>query len=147
MGLTYKNIIVAIDGSDEADWAFKKAIEVTKRNKAALHILHIYELRAYPSDAASIKERAEKFGNQLLGEYLQKAKDAGLENVSTVLEFGSPKVDVSKKAEKKIKADLIICGKTGLNSVEHMFIGSVSENIVRSAHCDVLVVKTQKDTE
>ena len=147
MGLTYKNIIVAIDGSDEGEWAFKKAIEVTKRNHAALHIVHIYELRAYPSDALSIKERAEKFGNQLLEDYLQKAKEAGLDHVSTFLEFGSPKVEITKKAENKIKADLIICGKTGLNAVEHMFIGSVSENIVRSAHCDVLVVKTNKETE
>ena len=144
MSLTYKNIIVAIDGSDEAEWAFKKAIEVAKRNHATLHIVHIYELRVYPSDAASIKERAEKFGKQLLEKYLQKAKEAGLENVSTILEFGSPKADITKKAEKKIKADLIICGKTGLNAVEQMFIGSVSENIVRSAHCDVLVVKTNK---
>lgn len=147
MGLTYKNIIVAIDGSDEGEWAFKKAIEVTKRNHAALHIVHIYELRAYPSDAATIKERAEKFGTQLLEEYLHKAKEAGLDDVSIFLEYGSPKADITKKAEKKIKADLIICGKTGLNAVEHMFIGSVSENIVRSAHCDVLVVKTNKEIE
>lgn len=147
MSLTYKNIIVAVDGSDEADWAFKKAIEITKRNDAELHIVHIYELRVYPSDAASIKERAEKFGNELLQRYLQKAKEAGLQKVSTLLEFGSPKAVITKKAKKMIKADLIICGKTGLNAVEHMFIGSVSENIARSAHCDVLIVKTQKNEE
>jgi len=147
MSLIYKNILVAIDGSDEAEQAFKKAIEVTKRNDAKLNIVHIHELRVYPSDAASLQERAEKFGKELLEKYLQMAKDAGIQNVSTLLEFGSPKVAITKKAEKKIKADLIICGKTGLNAVEHMFIGSVSENIARSAHCDVLVVRTQKDEE
>ncbi len=147
MSLTYKNILVAIDGSEESKQALKKAIEVTKRNNAMLHIVYIHEIRVYPSDAASIHERGEKIGHGLLESYLQMAKDAGLQNVSTLLEFGSPKVDITKKAEKKIKADLIICGKTGLSAVEHLLIGSVSENIVRSAHCDVLVVKTQKEED
>jgi nucleotide-binding universal stress UspA family protein len=36
MGLKYQKILVAIDGSKEADWAFKKGIEIAKRNDATL---------------------------------------------------------------------------------------------------------------
>lgn len=147
MGLTYKNIIVAVDGSEEAEWAFKKGIEITKRNQADLHIVHVVELRPYPADAASIKARAEKFGAELLEKYKKMALDQGLQNVDMVLEFGSPKVAITKKAAKAIEADLIICGATGLYAVERLFIGSVSENITRSANCDVLVVRTPKDAE
>lgn len=147
MGLTYRNIIVAVDGSEEAEWAFKKSIEITKRNNAELHLVHILELRSYPADAESIKTRAEKYGNELLAKYKQMALEQGLENVDTILEIGSPKVTITKKVAKKIKADLIICGATGLYAVERLFIGSVSENITRSANCDVLIVRTQKDEE
>lgn len=147
MSLTYKNIIVAIDGSEESEWAIKKAVEITKRNNADLHLVHIIELRAYPADAASIKNRAEKFGTDLLEKYKKMVRDLGIERVNTLLEFGSPKIDITKKAANKIEADLIICGKTGLSAVEHLFIGSVSENIIRSANCDVLIIKTQKNDD
>ena len=50
-----------------------------------------------------------------------------------------------ERFSKKIQADLIICGATGLNAVERFLIGSVSENIVRSAKCDVLVIRTPED--
>ncbi|MFL6558690.1 MAG: universal stress protein, partial [Bacillus sp. (in: firmicutes)] len=48
---------------------------------------------------------------------------------------------------KKHNVDLILCGATGLNVVERFFIGSVSEHITRYASCDVLIVRTEKDSE
>ncbi|QED46539.1 universal stress protein [Cytobacillus dafuensis] len=147
MNLTYKNIIVAIDGSEEAEWAFKKAVEITKRNDAELHLVHILEIRTYPSDAASIKQRAEKRGIELLDRFKKMALEQGLQKVDTIVEFGSPKVTITKKVAPKIEADLIICGATGLYAVERLLIGSVSENITRSANCDVLVIRTQKNEE
>lgn len=147
MSLSYHNIIVAIDGSEEAEWALKKAVEITKRNDAKLHLVHVLEIRTYPADAESIKKRAEKFGTDLLDKFKKMALELGLEKVNTLMEFGSPKVAITKKIAKKIEADLIICGKTGLNAVEHLFIGSVSENIARSANCDVLIIKKEKNDD
>ena len=49
---------------------------------------------------------------------------------------------ITKDVAEKTVADLIVCGATGLNAVERFLIGSVSESIVRSAKCDVLVVRT-----
>ncbi|HHQ0107144.1 TPA: universal stress protein, partial [Listeria monocytogenes] len=40
-------------------------------------------------------------------------------------------------------ADLIMCGATGLNAVERLLIGSVSEYIIRHSPCDVLVVRNE----
>jgi len=45
-----------------------------------------------------------------------------------------------KEPTSLVEADLIICGGTGHNAVERFLIVSVSEAIVRSAKCDVLVV-------
>ena len=36
-------------------------------------------------------------------------------------------------------------GATGLNAVERLFIGSVSEYVIRHAPCDVLIVRTDLD--
>ncbi|MEJ9371041.1 universal stress protein, partial [Schinkia azotoformans] len=41
MSLTYKNILIAIDGSKEAEKAFKKALAIAKINDAKLFITHV----------------------------------------------------------------------------------------------------------
>ena len=57
------------------------------------------------------------------------------------IEYGSPKIKVPRDIAENFRADLIVCGATGLNAVERFLIGSVSESITRHAKCDVLVVR------
>jgi nucleotide-binding universal stress UspA family protein len=148
MGLEYKKILVAIDGSQEADWAFKKSIDIAKRNNAKLLLAHVIDTRTFATVEAydrTIAERADKFASELLENYQKTAVNAGVKDVDYVIEFGSPKVRIPKDIAKKNDIDLIICGATGLNAVERFFIGSVSEHITRYAPCDVLVIRTEKE--
>lgn len=148
MPLQYRQILVAVDGSKESEWAFKKAIAIADRNNATLNLVNIIDTRSYAAVEAydrSIAERAQAFAVELLEEYKEKAEAKGIENVKIIVEYGSPKTMISKDLSKRIKADLIICGATGLNAVERFLIGSVSENIVRSAKCDVLVIRTPEE--
>jgi nucleotide-binding universal stress UspA family protein len=148
MALYYKNILVAVDGSKEAAWAFKKAIEIAKRNDAKLVMTHIIDLRTFATVEAydrTISERANQFATELMESYKQQAMGAGITNVSYEIDYGSPKVKIAKDVAKKYNADLIICGATGMNAMERFFIGSVSEHITRYASCDVLVVRTDQD--
>ncbi|MFS0574861.1 universal stress protein [Sporosarcina sp. 179-K 3D1 HS] len=148
MTLVYKQIIVAVDGSKESEWAFKKAVAIADRNEATLNLVNIIDTRSYAAVEAydrSIAERAQKFAEELLAEYKAEAEKAGIKNVNTTVEYGSPKTMISRDLSTKVKADLIICGATGLNKVERFLIGSVSENIVRSAKCDVLVIRTPEE--
>jgi nucleotide-binding universal stress UspA family protein len=145
MTLVYKQIVVAVDGSKESEWAFKKAVAIADRNEATLNLINIIDTRSYAAVEAydrSIAERAQKFAEELLNNYKLEAEKAGLQHVNVMVEYGSPKTMISKDISKKLSADLIICGATGLNAVERFLIGSVSENIVRSAKCDVLVIRT-----
>ncbi|WP_141432023.1 universal stress protein [Bacillus sp. 03113] len=148
MGLHYQKILVAIDGSKEAEWAFRKAIEVAKRNQARMVITHIIDVRTFATVEAydrTIAERAEHFAKELLENYKQEAIEAGIHDVEYEIDYGSPKVKIPKEIAKKHQVDLIICGATGMNAVERFIIGSVSEHITRYAPCDVLVVRTKKD--
>ncbi|MBO8441671.1 MAG: universal stress protein, partial [Firmicutes bacterium] len=43
--------------------------------------------------------------------------------------------------------DLIMIGATGLNAVERILIGSVTEYVTRTAQCDVLVVRTDLENK
>ncbi|PLR83731.1 universal stress protein UspA [Bacillus canaveralius] len=147
MKLAYKNILVAVDGSKEAEWAYKKAIEIAKRNNASLVLSHIIDTRTFATVEAydrAIAERAQLFAEELLKNYQQRALDASITDVKYEIDYGSPKVKIPKDVAKKHQVDLIICGATGLNAVERFLIGSVSEHITRYAACDVLVVRTEK---
>ena len=142
----YKNIVVAVDGSKEAEYAFRKSIDVAKRNEGStLNLVNVIDTRSFAAIEAydrSIAERAQKFSEELLDGYKKQAIAEGIENVNVVIEYGSPKNIITKELSKVVEADLIICGATGLNAVERFLIGSVSEAIVRSATCDVLVIRT-----
>lgn len=148
MALKYQNILVAIDGSKEAEWAFKKGIEIAKRDDANLILTHVIDTRTFAMVEAydrTIAEKADTLATELLENYKDTASKAGVANVQYEIEFGSPKVRIPKDIAKKHNVDLIICGATGMNVVERFFIGSVSEHIARYAHCDVLIIRTEKD--
>ncbi|TWE05211.1 nucleotide-binding universal stress UspA family protein [Neobacillus bataviensis] len=139
----YKSIVVAVDGSKEAEYAFHKSIDVAKRNKNSnLNIVNIFNTRSFEAYERSTVERAQRASEELVNAYKLEAKAEGVTNVKAVVEYGSPKTIITKEIADFVEADLIICGATGLNAVERYLIGSVSGSIVRSATCDVLVVRT-----
>src|SRR5699024_12826630 len=87
----------------------------------------------------SLSERAEKYAKDILDEYEQTAKDAGVVNTKTVMKYGSPKVAIAKEIAHEEEADLIIVESTGLNAVDRFWIGSLSESIVRYTTCAVII--------
>lgn len=142
--MNYKNIIVAIDGSEASAKAFEKAVQVTKQNDARLILTHVVDSRTFATAEAydrTLAERAEEYATETLDHFYKKAEAAELTNLARVIEYGSPKVKIAQDIAEEYAADLIICGATGLNAVERFLIGSVSENIVRQAACDVLIVR------
>lgn len=146
----YQNILVAIDGSQASLRAFKKAILVSKRNDSNLIIAHVVDTKTISTAETydqSMINQSETYATKLLNDYKKQAEKAGLNDVRTHIDYGSPKVRIPKKIAKAFDVDLIICGATGLNAVERFLIGSVSENIVRHAPCDVLVVRSDEDEE
>ncbi|WP_018921731.1 universal stress protein [Salsuginibacillus kocurii] len=140
----YNTVLVAVDGSEEAKTAFKKACQVAINNESSLIIAHIIDTRTFATIEQydrTIVSRAETHGKDMLDGYKQQAEEKGIKDVKTVVDFGSPKVKIPKDLTKRYEVDLLITGATGLNYVERMLIGSVSEAITRHANCDVLIVR------
>ncbi len=140
----YKNIVIAVDGSEASEKAFNKSLSIAKRNQARLIIAHVVDSRTFATVEAydrTLAERAEEHAKELVDSFVENAKEAGVENIVRRVEYGSPKVKIAKNIATTFEADLIICGATGMNAVERFLIGSVSESITRYANCDVLVVR------
>lgn len=146
----YHRILAPIDGSEEAELAFKKAVHVAKRNQAKLIITHVIDTRALQTMNGPDNHYDDELVQQakrVLREYENYASQVGLKDVETVIDYGSPKVQIAKELAEKHQIDLIMVGATGLNAVERLFIGSVSEYVIRNAPCDVLVVRTDLDNQ
>ncbi|MCM3215081.1 universal stress protein [Niallia taxi] len=144
MGLAYKKIIVAVDGSEQGEKAFEKAVSIAVENDAELILAHVIDTRSFATVAAfdqSVASKADEFAKELMDKYTRRAEQAGLSDVEKAIEFGSPRAVIPREIAEKYNADLIICGATGLNTVERFIIGSVSEGIARNAPCDVLIVR------
>lgn len=146
----YKHILVAVDGSDESELAFEKAVNVAKRNQSTLFLAHIIDTRAFQSISSfddELAEQATELAKQTLAELAAKAQRNGVANVEQIVEYGAPKGILARQLPDEFDIDLIMVGATGLNAVERLLIGSVSEYIIRHAHCDVLVVRTGLDNK
>ncbi|KRM72919.1 universal stress protein family [Lacticaseibacillus brantae DSM 23927] len=146
----YEHILVAIDGSYESELAFKKAIAVAKRNSAELYLIHIVDTRAFQNvssfDSAMV-EQVTATAKKTMDDYVAQAKAAGLDNVNYSIEYGAPKTIIARDVPKAHNIDLIMIGATGLNAVERLLIGSVTEYVTRNALCDVLVVRTDLNNQ
>ena len=140
----YQNIMVAIDGSPEADLAFIKAIHIAHRNQARLSLVHVVDTRALQSVTTfdgQIYEQLQEDAARMMDEYDTRAREAGLKDIKTIIEFGNPKPLLASQIPETEGIDLILVGATGLNAFERIMIGSSSEYILRHTNVDLLVVR------
>ena len=85
MSQTYENIMVAIDGSHEAELAFEKGVNVSLRNGSKLTIAHVIDTRALQSVStfdAEVYEALQKEATELLQGYKERALNVGVKKCS-----------------------------------------------------------------
>ncbi|MHC5268896.1 universal stress protein [Enterococcus sp. LJL98] len=145
MEQTYKKILVGIDGSEHAKAAFKKAVEVARRNAGEVFVAAVVEQQVPLMMGASafgdsyIEEESRR-ANLLLDECLAYGETVDFTNIKKVLTFGQAKSMLAIELPREHQIDLVMVGQSGLNAVEKMMVGSVASYVIRKAPCDVLVV-------
>ena len=149
MAQRYQNVMVAIDGSKEADLAFVKGVYTALRNESKLTIAHVIDTRALQSVStfdAEVYEELQVDAESLMKEYEKRARDAGVTDIHIVIEMGNPKTLLARTITDAENVDLILVGATGLNAFERLLVGSSSEYILRHAKVDLLVVRESEKT-
>ncbi|WP_210468012.1 universal stress protein [Sporosarcina sp. 6E9] len=139
----YKNILVAVDGSKEAENAFRKSIEIAKLNHGSmLHIAYVINSYLILENDFPAFEREKQLSENLLNRYQSIALDEGITNIEVLIKHGSPKKLIAEELASLVNADLIVCGVTSIKDAEHFFLGSVSQYVVQTAACDVMIART-----
>jgi nucleotide-binding universal stress UspA family protein len=151
MSIFPTKILVATDGSEEAALALTTAADLAKSTNSELHIAYVFPTtvqRPFPNPItarpAEILEReleeAMRQAQSFLDREVEQVKGEGVEVADTHLTRGRPDTELVHLSEE-IDAGLIVMGSRGLGGVRRALMGSVSDSVVRHAHCPVLVVR------
>ncbi len=133
-------ILLPVDGSKYAHQAAKYAAELAGFNKATVVLMHAYgDIPMILGHREDIIHELEQEARKLLVGYAEVLKNAGVVFTEAVHK-GSPAEAILDVARKE-KCDLIVLGAKGHSGLEELVLGSVSNKVLHTAACPVLVVR------
>ncbi|QQK74681.1 universal stress protein [Salicibibacter cibarius] len=144
----YKQILAVVDGSEQSNRALKQASQTAVQHSAGLVIAHVIDTRSFPRTSPygdTLWDEIKKNANELVENSKMQAEALGVKDIRTVVQSGNPRIEIPERFVVDYDADLLVVGGSGLNTVERMLVGSVTEACVRRASSDVLTVKTETD--
>lgn len=153
----YSRILVATDGSTSSIHATDYAISIALKNSSQLFVLYVIDAYEYSRLSSSIvlaptfgsekyleeKNEAEKLMNKIKERFRLKVKDnTKFKEPKTEIVEGVKSVatTIMEYAESE-NIDLIIIGSRGKTSFKKLLLGSISSNVMKNAHCAVLVIR------
>ncbi len=141
-------ILLATDGSDEAARATQAATELSRDTGSEVHVVYVLptpaQLIGHHLYSDEIRESliggAERDAERFLKEQAERIESDGGKVAETHLRVGDPDKEILRTAEA-LDVGLIVIGSRGLGAISRALLGSVSDSVVRHAHCPVLVMR------
>ncbi len=157
MSIFPTKVLLATDGSEEAQLATTTAISVCESTGSELHVLYVGEAAnpyvdvvelagdeaVTPRLDAELKRQFEQQARGLLDAQAERVRAAGGTVAQAHLRMGKADHEIVTLAEE-IGAGLIVMGSRGRGGIRRALVGSISDSVVRHADCPVLVVRPEK---
>ena len=148
MSTPFNRLLVPTDFSELSSVALEYGQALAERFGASLHVLHVIEdpfilgatsseiyVPDVPALRAALVTEAEAQLASMLPDWMRNAVC-----VMTEVRVGHAAPIIREVAETR-PCDLIVMGTHGRTGVAHIFLGSVSEKVVRTAPCPVLTIR------
>ncbi|MDD1687427.1 universal stress protein [Methanoregula sp.] len=138
----FEKILIATDGSEKNRAAVDEALRIGRGYGSTVFAVYVMDLSAFKSASADMVIRdtwavVQKEAETALDRVRALAEGVTLETVTL---DGKPAAEIVKFAQEK-GIDLIVIGTRGKQGLERLLLGSVAEQVIRTAPCKVLVVK------
>lgn len=150
MSIFPTKILLATDGSEEAELAASTAADLAKASASELHVLHVgpglplYELPDYPARFEEMVAEQRREAKSILDDQVRGIEALGVAVVGAHLEMDGRPARALVELGEKLGAGLVVMGSRGLGGLRRTLMGSVSDSVVRHAHCPVMVVRPEK---
>jgi nucleotide-binding universal stress UspA family protein len=148
MSIFPTTILLATDGSEEAQLAATTAADLAKSTGSELHVVHVGEMPlVYHPERHAYRaqyEEHEKEAQQLLEAEVERIEGAGATVGQAHLRMGRANARADEEIvelAQSIDAGMIVMGSRGQGRIRRALLGSVSESVVRHAHCPVAIVR------
>ena len=138
-------ILLATDGSEEAELAARTAIDLAQRTGSELHVVYVERVPNFLDGPGTIGydnllyDRYEEQAREVLRKLLWRVQVAGGAVAGSHLRMGGVAEEVVSLAEE-LGVGLIVMGSRGHGGIRRALMGSVSASVVRHAHCPVMIV-------
>jgi nucleotide-binding universal stress UspA family protein len=156
MSIFPTKVLLATDASEEAELAARTAADLAQKTGSELHVVHVFGiapvgtpvyLEATDLQGEALEEEAEERiseqqAREVLEVEVEKVRSAGGTVVEAHVMEGRIAPEIVGLAEE-IGAGLIVMGSRGLGGIRRALMGSVSDSVVRHAHCPVMVVREE----
>jgi nucleotide-binding universal stress UspA family protein len=146
MSIFPTTILLATDGSEEAQLAATTASDLAQKTNSELHVLTVgpdyplYELPEHPAGFEDVLSENRREAKQMLEQQAKRIEESGGTVEETHLREGRTAEEIVEVAEE-IGAGLIVIGSRGHGRLRRALLGSVSDAVVRHAHCPVTIVR------
>jgi nucleotide-binding universal stress UspA family protein len=146
MSIFPTTILLATDGSEEAQLASTTAADLAQKTDSELHVLTVgpdyplYELPEHPAEFQDVLRENRRRAKEVLEQQAKMIEESGVSVKETHLLEGRADEEIVALAEE-IGAGLIVMGSRGHGRLRRTLLGSVSDAVVRHAHCPVTVVR------
>jgi nucleotide-binding universal stress UspA family protein len=147
MSIFPTRILLATDGSKEAELAALRAVDLAQSTDSELHVVHVglvpRFLETYPGTLGyerRLYQQIEEDSRQRLRKESWRVKAAGGTVAGAHLRMGAVDLEIVGLAEE-LGADLIVMGCRGHRGIRRAIEGSISDGVIRHASCPVLVVR------
>ena len=141
------NILAALDFSETTPEVLKHAQRLACSLKAHLWLAHVEapdpDFVGYDAGPQSVRDQVSReihSDHQHLQEIANRCREEGLEATALLLQGPTAQTLVDKAAQ--LEADYLVVGSHGKTGLRKLLMGSVSEALLRGAHCPVVVVKS-----
>jgi nucleotide-binding universal stress UspA family protein len=141
----FRNILVAVDGSEEAEQALAHAIDLAECEHARLTIISCVRQpppAAYIGGGAAAAGEAARAAEPETEAMLVEARERVPEHVSvsTLLSREPPRVAILRQIERG-NHDLVVLGSRGRGALRSLLLGSVSHHVLHRSPVPVLIVQ------
>ena len=147
-----RDILVARDFSPSSERALTHALDLAERADAALHMLAIKVLRRDPFAEAErpttpLDKLREWFKERSRKTVTDRGFDPGSVRIHhALMQEEAPGPAIVKYADEN-EVDLIALGTHGRRGLRRMLLGSVTEEVLRTAPCPVLVTRASEEKQ